>query len=101
MKKLMRLHAVKEATGLGGSTIYRMMEKGLFPKPIPLQGNLVAWQEAEVSAWLEETIRAGLAAIANGAKPDSQARRAAAVSLETRAKKKARAMREQTESFTT
>ena len=40
--KLLRLPAVMEMTGLGRSTIYRMMSEGHFPKPLRLGQRAVA-----------------------------------------------------------
>lgn len=55
---LLRLPAVKAATGLSRSTIYDWMAKGQFPKPIPLGGNLVAWLASEIEAWIQTRVAA-------------------------------------------
>ncbi len=49
-KKLLRLPAVKEATGLARSTIYALIAKGEFPRPIKLTPKLSAWDAAEIDA---------------------------------------------------
>ncbi|MGA0613330.1 helix-turn-helix transcriptional regulator [Paracoccus sp. KR1-242] len=52
-EKHLRRRAVEEVTGLGRSTIYDLMSKGQFPRPIKLTGKAVAWPESAVSDWLE------------------------------------------------
>ncbi len=51
--KFLRLPAVKEMTGLGRSTIYELMSKGDFPRPVKLTGKAIAWPESRVTAWLQ------------------------------------------------
>ncbi|MGR3513178.1 MAG: helix-turn-helix transcriptional regulator [Paracoccaceae bacterium] len=48
----LRRHIVEEITGLSRSTIYALMSKGQFPRPIRLRGKAVAWSEEDVAAWL-------------------------------------------------
>lgn len=50
--KLLRLPAVMEMTGLGRSTIYRMMAEGDFPKPIRLGQRAVAWPTDSIRNWI-------------------------------------------------
>ena len=48
----MRIRAVQEATGLGRSTIYRLVKQGRFPGPVkPLGSRTTAWRSSEVLAW--------------------------------------------------
>lgn len=59
----LRLEAVKQATGLGRSTIYDLMaeEPPQFPRPVKIGGErakAVAWLASEVSAWQRERIAA-------------------------------------------
>ena len=51
--KMLRRPIVEDMTGLGRSTIYDLMAKGQFPRPVKLTGRAVAWPESEVAAWLE------------------------------------------------
>lgn len=53
-EKHLRRRAVEEITGLSRSTIYSMMGKGLFPRPIKLTGKAVAWPESAVAEWLAQ-----------------------------------------------
>lgn len=50
--RLIRLPEVKLRVGLGRSTIYRRMREGTFPLPHNLGGGVIAWSEADVSAWI-------------------------------------------------
>ncbi len=48
----LRRPAVEAATGLSRSTIYEMMDRGEFPRPIRIGRRAVAWPESAVIAWL-------------------------------------------------
>ncbi len=50
--KVIRRAQVIAVTGLSKATIYRYMDKGAFPRPIPLGERSVGWIEEEVMAWL-------------------------------------------------
>ena len=52
-KKIIRLPAVKEMTGLSRSSIYLRMSNGVFPKSISLGGRAVGWLEADINSWLD------------------------------------------------
>jgi prophage regulatory protein len=47
---LLRRHAVEQLTGKSRSTIYRDIRKGIFPKPVQIGGDRVAWISHEISA---------------------------------------------------
>lgn len=47
-----RLRKVQELTGLGRSSIYELMARGEFPRPIKLTAKAVAWPESAVARWL-------------------------------------------------
>ena len=53
---VLRLPAVKAATGLSRSTIYDRIRAGTFPKPIPLNDHAVGWLASEVGAWTQQRI---------------------------------------------
>ena len=56
---LLRLPTVRARTGLGRSTIYRLIDEGQFPRPVQLGGTtLVAWVQSEVDGWIAERIAA-------------------------------------------
>jgi prophage regulatory protein len=56
---LLRLPDVRRRTGLGRSTIYRLIPTGGFPRNFPLGGNRVAWRESDIDRWISERIAAG------------------------------------------
>ncbi|MGF6481981.1 helix-turn-helix transcriptional regulator [Paraburkholderia sp. JPY419] len=62
MDHLLALAEVRQCVGgLGQSTLYRLMQLGQFPKPVPLGvGNRVAWRESDVQQWIADRIAAAL-----------------------------------------
>lgn len=53
---ILRLPAVRHATGLSRSTIYLRVAEGTFPRPVHLGGRSVGWLESEVEEWVERRI---------------------------------------------
>ena len=53
---ILRLPAVRVATGLSRSTIYERVRLGTFPAPVPLGGRRVGWAESEIAAWIRRRI---------------------------------------------
>ncbi|WP_149754623.1 helix-turn-helix transcriptional regulator [Roseivivax sediminis] len=51
--RVFRRPDVEEMTGLSCSSIYEMMARGDFPKPIRIGRRAVAWREADLNAWFE------------------------------------------------
>ena len=56
--RLLNRAEVETKTGLGRSTIYRVMREGLFPVPIRVGPRAVRWPEHELAAWLARRPRA-------------------------------------------
>lgn len=54
--RIIRLSVVIETTGLARSTIYKLINAGDFPRPIPLVGRSVGWLESEVQEWIKGRI---------------------------------------------
>ena len=52
VEKYIRRPAVEELTGLGRTTIYKLMNAGEFPRPIKITSKAVAWPESAVADWL-------------------------------------------------
>ncbi|EBA01756.1 helix-turn-helix transcriptional regulator [Marinobacter sp. ELB17] len=50
--RVLRLKDVIEKTGLARSTIYKYVDAGTFPKPIPLGGRSVGWLDSEIHDWI-------------------------------------------------
>jgi prophage regulatory protein len=48
-----RLPTVVQVTGLGRSTIYRMVASGAFPAPFQVGLRAVAWRWADLERWSE------------------------------------------------
>lgn len=56
---LLRFDAVRAATGLSRSAIYRLLEANAFPKPITITGTRTkAWPASSVTSWVEAQIAA-------------------------------------------
>ncbi|MNG30011.1 Prophage CP4-57 regulatory protein (AlpA) [compost metagenome] len=56
-RRIMRLPAVKEATGLGRTVIYDLMKEGRFPKCRRIAGaHIVGWDSLEIEAWIAEQL---------------------------------------------
>ena len=51
---LMKLPEVKELTTLSSATIYRLIDKGEFPKQIKIAERSSAWSLEEIYSWIEE-----------------------------------------------
>jgi prophage regulatory protein len=48
---LLRINAVVQVTGLGRSTIYRLMAADQFPLPVRLTTKVVAWRRTDLEDW--------------------------------------------------
>jgi prophage regulatory protein len=48
-----RLTVVMRMTGLGRSTIYRLMAEDKFPSPVRLAKRAIAWRRADLERWSE------------------------------------------------
>jgi len=58
-ERILRRPDVEARTGLSRSTIYLLMSRGEFPKPIRLSTRAVGWPEAAISLWLDGRRQAG------------------------------------------
>ena len=56
MKKILRLRAAKDWTGLSRSTIYAMMKNGTFPKSLSLGARAIGWLESDIQAWIDSRV---------------------------------------------
>ena len=43
---------VETITGLSCSTLYLLMSRGEFPRPVKITGRAVAWPESVIEKWL-------------------------------------------------
>ena len=49
----LRMPSVIRQTGLGRSTIYRLMAEQRFPKAVRLSGRAIGWRATDVQQWAE------------------------------------------------
>lgn len=49
----LRLPAVIRMTGLGRSTIYRLVAEDKFPTPVRLSARAIAWRRSDLERWSE------------------------------------------------
>jgi len=49
---------VTERTSLSRTTLWRLVRRGEFPKPVQVSPGRVAWSEASVNAWIAEKMEA-------------------------------------------
>ena len=54
LKRAIRRHQLRQMVPLADTTIYEMEQRGEFPRRFYLTSRCVAWDAAEVEAWLEE-----------------------------------------------
>ena len=54
---LLRVRKVGAITGLSTPTIYRLMAKGDFPRPVKITGYARAWRLTKIMAWIESRDR--------------------------------------------
>jgi prophage regulatory protein len=52
--RVLRCAEVMNRTGLSKATIYRLMDRGLFPLRRRLCSGAVGWSEEEIEAWIDE-----------------------------------------------
>jgi prophage regulatory protein len=54
----LRCTAVVAVTGIPRSTLYELIKRGLFPRPIKLSERMAAWSSNEISDWQQRRIAA-------------------------------------------
>lgn len=52
-QRIYRRPEIETLTGLSRSTIYAMMSRGEFPRPVKLTGKAVGWTDAAISEWMD------------------------------------------------
>ena len=58
IRPLLRRREVERITGLGCSTIYKLMRAGQFPLPLRIGAQAVRWKPDEIDAYLASRPRA-------------------------------------------
>jgi prophage regulatory protein len=61
---VLRLPAVTQKVGLSRSTIYLLMQRGEFPRPVQLSLRAVGWYQTDVDAWLQSRKCSGVKEVA-------------------------------------
>ncbi len=56
LEKYYRRREVETLTGLSRSSIYDMMDKGTFPRPIRIGKRSVAWRETDIAKWQAQRV---------------------------------------------
>ena len=54
--RVLKLKDVLSKTGLGKTTLYKLISLSEFPKPIGLGLRSVGWLESEIEAWIQEKV---------------------------------------------
>ena len=54
--RFIRIRTVQERTSLSRATIYRQMQKGLFPKQVCIGEFRRGWRESEINKWMEDPV---------------------------------------------
>lgn len=54
--RMLRRPEVERKTGLKKSTLYELMGKNLFPRPIKIGARAVCWLEGEIDAWIQQQV---------------------------------------------
>lgn len=57
--RLLSRREVEAICSLSRSSLYAMMAKGEFPKPVHLGARRVAWRESDIKAWIDSRQPAG------------------------------------------
>ncbi|MDG1904758.1 MAG: AlpA family phage regulatory protein [Arenicella sp.] len=55
-QKILRLKAVRDATGYSRSSIYLGMKNETFPKSIQLGTRMVGWSSEDIEDWIEQKL---------------------------------------------
>lgn len=56
--RVLKLKEVLAKTSLGKTTLYALLKKSQFPKPINLGVRAVGWPESEIESWIQSKIDA-------------------------------------------
>ena len=56
--QILRRPAVVARTGLPTRSIYRLMQRGAFPRPVPISALSVGWLAHEIDEWIAGRIAA-------------------------------------------
>jgi prophage regulatory protein len=57
VSRFLRLPEVCDRIGLSRSTVYRLINEGVFPDPVKVTARTSAWLESSVQRWMAERIQ--------------------------------------------
>lgn len=57
--RLIRIAQVLTITGLGRTSVYDLVKKGTFPRPITINRRCSAWSENAVLGWVQAQLKGG------------------------------------------
>jgi prophage regulatory protein len=57
--RILRRKDVESRVGLARSSLYSLIQKNEFPRPVQLSERAVGWREADVNEWLESRVTKG------------------------------------------
>lgn len=52
-KMVYSIDDLKEVIGLSKWTVYDLIKKGKFPRPVQLSANRVGWRAGEIQSWVD------------------------------------------------
>lgn len=52
-KSILRVHEVERLLGTSRTTIWRWVRSGIFPSPLQIGPNTIAWRTADIEDWLQ------------------------------------------------
>jgi prophage regulatory protein len=52
--RLLRAREVLEKVGITRQWLYKLMQQGKFPRPIPIGIRRVRWKESDIERWIQE-----------------------------------------------
>ena len=55
-ERFLRLAEVQRRVPYSRSTIYQLINRGEFPRPISIGARAVAWLESDIDAWIEARV---------------------------------------------
>ena len=58
-ERLLRRREVEQITGMGRSSIYRLMKAGSFPRSVRVGSTAVRWRSSDITRWVESRPIAG------------------------------------------
>lgn len=64
--RLLRLNAVKEATGLSTASIYKAIAAGQFPRSVAISSRARGWLDSDIDEWITARVSESRSGTAGG-----------------------------------